>query len=141
MGAFELHGQVIGTIRVVPMHSGLTLTEMLLAQGNTSVPVSQGERWEVGRLVLDPEFRSDPDTLRQCLFLALSYLTEHSQANDLYASCSHVLGRLYRRFGFTAFASDVLLAGTEKKYTLIHGVASEVLRALGAKRGPHGAVH
>jgi hypothetical protein len=44
-----------------------------------------------------------------------------------------VLSRLYRRFGFSAFARDVVLNGTEKSYTLIHGHAPQVLEALAAK--------
>lgn len=112
------------------MGDGLTLTETLLAQ-STCPPISLGDgRWEVGRLVLAPEYRSDPDALKRCLFLSLSYLCRHSEAKNLYASCSHVLSRLYRRFGFSAFAKDVLLEGTEKSYTLIHGYAPQVLNAL-----------
>lgn len=112
------------------MHFGLTLTEALLAQADSPAVQLQEGSWEVGRLVLAPEFRSDPDALKRCLFLSLSYLCRHSQARDLYASCSHVLGRLYRRFGFSALAKDVVLQGTDKSYTLIHGYAPRVLEAL-----------
>ena len=80
--------------------------------------------------MLAPEYRSDPDALKRCLFLSLSYLSRHTEAHDLYATCSHVLSRLYRRFGFTAFAKDVVLAGTEKSYTLIQGYAAQVLDSL-----------
>lgn len=119
------------------MDRGLTLTEALLGQtGTTEIPAREGG-WEVGRLVLAEAYRSDPDALKRCLFLALSYLCAHTPAENLYASCSHVLSRLYRRFGFTAFAKDVLLHGTQKSYTLIHGRAPEVLDALaGGSRGP-----
>jgi hypothetical protein len=41
-----------------------------------------------------------------------------------------VLSRLYRRFGFAAFARDVPLPGTGKSYTMISGAAPEVSRAL-----------
>lgn len=112
------------------MGISLTLTDTLLAQpGSPRVCLGKGS-WEVGRLVLAPEYRSDPDALKRCLFLSLSYLCRHAEAQNLYASCSHVLGRLYRRFGFTVFARDVLLEGTEKSYTLIQGYAPEVLNAL-----------
>jgi hypothetical protein len=115
---------------VVPIGAGLTLTETLLGQpGSPQVPMVKGS-WEVGRLVLAPEYRSDPDALKRCLFLSLSYLSSHTEAHDLYATCSHVLSRLYRRFGFAAFAKDVILEGTEKSYTLIHGRATHVLEAL-----------
>jgi len=124
---------MIGTIRVVPMRDGLTLTETLLAQSPALWPVLPRSSWEVGRLVLAPEYRSDPDALTRCLYLSLDYLCRHADAQNLYASCSHVLSRLYRRFGFSAFARDVVLAGTQKSYTLIHGQAIGVLEALAAK--------
>lgn len=124
---------MIGTIRVVPMQRGLTLTETLLGQSNELLPVRPPGSWEVGRLVLAPEYRSDAESLKRCLYLSLSYLCRHADAQNLYASCSHVLSRLYRRFGFSAFAKDVVLNGTQKSYTLIHGHAAQVLEALTAK--------
>ncbi|HEX9719332.1 MAG TPA: N-acetyltransferase [Ramlibacter sp.] len=131
----------------MPIGSGLTLTETLLAQpASPRVTMGKGS-WEVGRLVLAPEYRSDPDALKRCLFLSLSYLSRHTEAHDLYATCSHVLSRLYRRFGFTAFAKDVVLAGTEKSYTLIQGYAAQVLDSLAgvkpdkARIVPAGASH
>lgn len=118
------------------MQGGLTLTETLLAQSDTLLPALPKASWEVGRLVLAPEYRSDPEALTRCLFLSLSYLCRHADAQNLYASCSHVLSRLYRRFGFSAFARDVVLSGTQKSYTLIHGDAPGVLEALAAKAAP-----
>lgn len=116
------------------MDRGLTLTETLLAQTTPRDALLSAGCWEVGRLVLAPEYRSDPEALKRCLFLALSYLCNRTEAPNLYASCSHALGRLYRRFGFSALASGVVLEGTEKSYTLIHGHAAQVLNALASKR-------
>ncbi|AEG93109.1 hypothetical protein Rta_20160 [Ramlibacter tataouinensis TTB310] len=87
----------------------------------------------MGRLVLAPEHRSDVDALRHCLHLALQYACTHRQVDDLYASCTHVLGRLYRRFGFNAFAKDVPLSGTEKRYTLICGGSTGVAASLSGR--------
>lgn len=92
------------------------------------------DAWEVGRLVLAPEYRSGQDVLKRCLYLTLEYLCNHWEVNNLYASCSHVLSRLYRRFAFTAHSKDVPLKGTEKIYTLIHGHPASVLAALGTDR-------
>jgi hypothetical protein len=117
------------------MDRGLTLTEALLGQAGSPQVSLQPGSWEVGRLVLAAEYRSDPDALKRCLYLALSYLCSNTEAQYLYASCSHVLGRLYRRFGFSAFGKDVLLEGTEKNYTLIHGNAPQVLDALAGRKG------
>jgi len=112
----------------------LTLTETLMTQHpSLEVPLGGG-CWEVGRLVLLPEYRTDVDALRHCLHIALQYACAHTQVDSLHATCTHVLSRLYRRFGFVAFARDVLLLGTEKTYTLIQGSSPRVLTALsGAK--------
>lgn len=130
MFAFDLDGEVIGTIRIVPMGLQLTLTETLLEQLGPDARALESSDWEVGRLVLAAEYRSDVNALRHCLSLALSYACAHTRINNLYASCTHVLSRLYRRFAFTAFARDVALPGTGKAYTLICGYARQVSKAL-----------
>lgn len=139
VGAFERAGRLIGTIRLVPMGLGLTLTDTLLEQLGPQAPTHHGTCWEVGRLVLDEAHRSDVDALRRCLFLSLDYACSLTQVDNLYASCTHVLGRLYRRFAFSSFAADVPLAGTDKRYTLIHGHASQVLASLSG--GPRVTAH
>lgn len=108
----------------------LTLTENLLAHLGQDAPAQTSGDWEVGRLVLAPEYRSDVDALRHCLYIALQYACANARVDYLYASCTHVLGRLYRRFGFTVFAKEVPLAGTQKSYTLIRGASAEVARGL-----------
>jgi N-acyl-L-homoserine lactone synthetase len=128
---FELGGEWIGTIRIVPLGHQLTLTEKLLPQLGAQAPHVAPTDWEVGRLVLAPEHRSDVDALRHCLLLALDYACKHTQVDHLYATCTHVLSRLYRRFGFTAFAKEVPLQGTDKAYTLIRGASHAVAAALG----------
>jgi hypothetical protein len=89
----------------------------------------------VGRLVLAPEYRSDVDALRHCLLLALDYACSHARVDNLFATCTHVLSRLYRRFGFSVFAKDVPLIGTSKIYTLIRGKSGEVAAGLGGGAG------
>ncbi len=112
------------------MGHNLTLTETLLDQLGAVAPPREDNDWEVGRLVLAPEFRSDVDALRRCLFLSLDYASTNAKVHNLYASCTHVLARLYRRFSFSPFAAGVPLAGTEKVYTLIRGHAPQVLNTL-----------
>lgn len=128
--AFELAGDLIGTIRIVPMGYRLTLTEALLQQLGPQAPDAVTGDWEVGRLVLAPEHRSDVEALRHCLSLAIIHARHHASIGYLYASCTHVLSRLYRRFAFTAFARDVPLPGGDKSYTLIRGGATQVSMAL-----------
>jgi predicted GNAT family N-acyltransferase len=119
------------------MGYGLTLTDTLLDQLGAQAPaLAESGDWEVGRLVLAPEYRSDVDALRHCLHLALEYARTHARVDRLFASCDPVLSRLYRRFAFTAFAKDVLLAGTSKSYTLISGSLDGVGRALAGDSAP-----
>ena len=112
------------------MGYGLTLTDTLLEQLGPQAPAVEAGDWEVGRLVLAPEYRSDVNALRHCLHLALDYARTHAPVDRLFAACNPVLSRLYRRFAFTAFAREVPLSGTPKSYTLISGSSQVVARAL-----------
>lgn len=85
--------------------------------------------WEVGRLVLAPEFRAGPDQLKRCLFLTLEHLVDTTDIGNLFASCTALLSRLYRRFGFTVLVKDAAI-GPEGTYSLIHGEVPTVFRAL-----------
>jgi len=135
---FELDGELIGTIRIVPMGHGLTLTEELLPQLGADAPSPMHGDWEVGRLVVAPDYRSDIDTLRQCMHQSLVYGCRQARVARLYATCTHVLSRLYRRFGFTAYARDVPLRDTGKAYTMISGPANTVSQFLsGQPARPH----
>lgn len=87
------------------------------------------QSWEVGRLVLGPQYRSGPESLKRCLFLTLVHLIEHTEVENLFASCTPVLSRLYRRFGFNVLVKNVAEDG-EGTYSLIHGTVPDVLRAL-----------
>lgn len=132
---FDLHGELIGTARIVPMGFGLTLTETLIEQLGPDAPaVGEGD-WEVGRLVLAPAYRTDVGALGHCLYLSLEYVRSHGRVDRLFAACTHVLSRLYRRFAYHPFARDVPLAGTSKRYTLISGCADEISRTIGPQGG------
>ncbi|HXD40280.1 MAG TPA: hypothetical protein VN649_06940 [Ramlibacter sp.] len=90
------------------------------------------DSWEMGRLVISPEFRSGQEALRRCLLLSLSFLHDRAPVANLHATCTHALARLYRRIGFEVIATDVPLHGTSKSYTLIHGPFSRVMASLRA---------
>lgn len=90
----------------------------------------QEQSWEVGRLVLGPQYRSGPESLKRCLFLTLVHLIEHTDVKNLFASCTPVLGRLYRRFGFQVAVKEVARDPEGTSYALIHGTVTGVLRAL-----------
>jgi hypothetical protein len=128
-------GQTIGTIRLIPMTVGLAPCEKLLDRHEVPWELRQ-ESWEVGRLVLGQRYRSGPESLKRCLFLTLVHLIEHTNVENLFASCTPLLSRLYRRFGFDVLVKDASCDG-QGSYHLIHGTVPEVLRALagtGAER-------
>src|SRR6185369_1926413 len=112
--AFEVRGKIVGTVRAVPMCHGLTLAEKLLLQVNPDPGPMLDDSWEMGRLVISPEFRSGQEALRRCLLLSLSFLHDRAPVANLHATCTHALARLYRRIGFEVIATDVPLHGTSK---------------------------
>jgi len=119
---------------MMPLRYGLTLTEQLLKAASPQSLANWPNSWDAGRLVVAPEYRVGQEVLRQCLHLTLSDLIETTPIQHVLVSCTHVLSRLYRRFGFTSFAQQVPLAGTEKCYTLIHGEVADVAQALDPSR-------
>jgi len=63
------------------------------------------------------------------LFLTLLYLVRTRDIQNLFAACTPVLSRLYRRFGFTVIVKSAC-EGAAEPFSLIHGVVPTVLRAL-----------
>lgn len=120
----------MGTIRAVPMRHGLTLAEQLLEQAIDDPGDLLEDSWEMGRLVIGPSYRGEAESLRRCLYLALSFLNDEAPARNLHAACTPTLARLYRRFGFETVAQSVPLRGTDKSYSLIHGSLDRVLGEL-----------
>jgi hypothetical protein len=110
------------------MNQGLAPCEKLLARHGIDSELRQ-ESWEVGRLVVGLKYRSGPESLKRCLFLTLVHLIEHTDVENLFASCTPVLSRLYRRFGFNVLVKDAS-RDAEGCYSLIHGTVPDVLRAL-----------
>lgn len=110
------------------MDQGLAPCEKLVEQHGISPELLQ-DSWEVGRLVLGPQYRSGPESLKRCLFLTLVHLIEHNEVENLFASCTPLLSRLYRRFGFNVVVKDASQS-SEGSYSLIHGTVPNVLRAL-----------
>lgn len=110
------------------MTQGLAPCEKLVRTHGLDAGLLEG-CWEVGRLVLAPQYRSGPEALKRCLFLTLVHLIEHTDVQNLFASCTPLLSRLYRRFGFTVVVKDAAV-DAEGTYSLIHGNVASVLRAL-----------
>lgn len=110
------------------MNQGLAPCEPLVARHNIDEMLCS-RAWEVGRLVLASRYRSGPDALKRCLYLTLVYLLANTDVENLFASCTPVLSRLYRRFGFSVAVKDAS-CDAEGSYSLIHGTVPSVLRAL-----------
>lgn len=130
VGAFVRYGEYVGTIRYLPMNEGLAPCDQL-AHRHDIDPDLLDSSWEVGRLVLAPQYRSGPEALKRFLFLTLVDLLEHTPVDNLFASCTPVLSRLYRRFGFTVLVKEAS-HDAQGSYSLIHGAVPAVLRALAA---------
>ena len=111
------------------MDRGLAPCEKLLSRQSILPATHYEAPWEVGRLVLAPQYRSGPEALKRCLFLTLVYLMRTHEIQNLYASCSPLLSRLYRRFGFSVVMKDAC-EEPDGRYSLIHGSVPAVLAAL-----------
>lgn len=110
------------------MGKGLSSLEDLLRERGAGALAARGN-WEFGRLVLDPAYRAGPELLSRCIFLAVSLLVRDHACGYAFASCTPVLSRLYRRFGFSVLANDVRVPGEEKPYHLIQAAIPDVLEA------------
>jgi hypothetical protein len=111
------------------MDRGLAPCEEIL-QRQSLLPAHMYEgSWEVGRLVLAPEYRSGAEALKRCLLLTFMYLFEATNIKNGFAMCNPVLGRLYRRFGFSVLVKEAW-EGPTGSFSLIHGSVPAVLSAL-----------
>ncbi len=110
------------------MTDGLAPCEKLLERHDIAAELRE-ESWEVGRLVLASRYRSGPESLKRCLFLTLLHLIDNTDVENLFASCTPLLSRLYRRFGFEVVVKDAS-RDASGSYHLIHGTVPDVLRGL-----------
>ena len=123
-------GAVIGTIRLIPMDRGLAPCEAILQRQSLLGAEYYESSWEVGRLVIAPQYRSGAETLKRCLFLTLLFLVRTTSIQNGFAMCHPALSRLYRRCGFSVVVKEVMTESTAEPMSLIHGRASTVLLAL-----------
>lgn len=115
------------------MGRGLAPCEDIVA-GAGLPPDMLSDGWEVGRLVLAPEYRSNGEVLKTCLMLTFAQFLEVTARANAYATCTPVLGRLYRRFGFQVVQKEACRKDGEP-YSLIHGTVDSVRQAILAARG------
>jgi hypothetical protein len=111
------------------MNQGLAPCEALL-NGQSLLPAHcYDASWEVGRLVLDPQYRAGPELLKRCLFVTLVHLLRTTAIENVFAVCNPILARLYRRLGCSVIVKDAC-EGAEQSLSLIHGKVNAVLQAL-----------
>jgi hypothetical protein len=134
VGGFEWRGQFIGSIRFIPIGQGLAPCETILP-GARLAPELLTDGWEVGRLVLAPEYRSNAEILKTCLLLTFMQFLDVTERANAYATCTPALGRLYRRFGFTVLQKEACRIDGEP-YSLIHGTVESVREAIARARAP-----
>ena len=79
--------------------------------------------------MLAPEYRSNAEILKTCLLLTFRQFLEVTPRANAFATCTPVLGRLYRRFGFTVLVREAVQKEGEP-YALIHGTVDSVRRAI-----------
>ncbi len=125
--AISLDDRLIATIRVVPTGYGLTLTEKVWGNVTSNREMFGAGSFEVGRLIAAPEYRR-ADLLPKYLGLALSELIQRDDVQYLHASCSVLMARLYRRFGFTT--ERVIQGENGLQHALIYGKVLDVAKAL-----------
>jgi predicted GNAT family N-acyltransferase len=111
------------------MNQGLAPCEAVLGQQSLLPAHLYEDSWEIGRLVIGPQYRQGYDTVKKCLHLTLLHLVRTVQIKNGFALCNPVLGRLYRRFGFTVVVKNAW-EGATGSFSLIHGSVSDVLNAL-----------
>ncbi len=125
--AVYLAGNPVATVRAIPSGHGVTLAEKSWgAVTKDRVEYGNGS-WEIGRLIVAPEHRS-AELLSTCLALALKELIKASEAKYLHASCSPLMARLYRRFGFATEKS--IQGDSGMQHALIYADIGSVERAL-----------
>lgn len=125
--AFYLGNEVVATIRAVPFGHGVTLAEKSWNDVTEGKARYEEHSWEIGRLIVAPRHRS-AELLAKCLAIGLHELIKACEARYLHASCSPLMARLYRRYGFK---TEKLIPGNHGlQHALIHAEVVDVLRAL-----------
>ncbi len=131
--AIRLDEVLIATIRFIPFGHGVTLAEKRWAEATCSKEGFGARSWEVGRLIVAPEHRSMP-LLRACLALSIQELLKATDAQYLHASCSPLMARLYRCFGFVT--EKTIQGENGPQHVLIRASMGDVVRALGVVPAP-----
>lgn len=110
------------------MGRGLAPCEEILA-GADLPPELLSHGWEVGRLVLAPEYRSNAEILKTCLLQTFRQFLAVTDRANAFATCTPALSRLYRRFGFSVVMKEAVQKDGEP-YALIHGTVESVRNAI-----------
>ena len=93
--------------RILPINKNLTTTERLLKDNNIIPIVYNKSNWEIGRLVLQKEYRGIKNLIN-CLYLTAQYLIDNTNIEYIFASCSYKMTKIYKKFGFVGIGKKYL---------------------------------
>lgn len=126
---FQTGHTSIGTIRYVPLGEDLTLIEKIRVMGNYH-HLDIADAWEVGRLVLLPDYRS-LSILKKCCGDTIDWLTRHTTIKVMWGACDPKLVPLYTRMGFERVSDKIIMPGSPgKTFVLIQGKMDKVIEKL-----------
>ena len=134
VAAFYRSGELIGTLRLLPLGFGLAPCERGLEGEDLPEQILENS-CEIGRLVLAREHRDDSKTLLSCLQLMFQYVTTHTRYRNGIGVCGDRLARLYRKFGATPIVRNSNCAGMN----LVH-CSLATIRAAFAERAEYTVV-
>jgi predicted GNAT family N-acyltransferase len=120
--------RIVASARAVPTGYGLTAAERLLQR----VPFDASDlgrgSWEIGRLVMEREERSQC-MLQECLAACLEEFIRHEHVRHVHASTSTpAMARLWRRLGMRTLVTGVGMSG--RRYALVHAPVETLMAAL-----------
>jgi hypothetical protein len=122
--------RVMATLRFVQTGRGLTGAERLHQREPFDSEILGQGSWEIGRVIMAPEDRH-PETLFQCMRVALLGLLELQDVRRFHATTTLPMARLWRRFGMRTVLTTAGESGT--RYALVHGLVEDAAGALGVK--------
>jgi hypothetical protein len=124
---FFLAEEVVGTLRLVPLSSGLAPSGPTLKAWSVE-PELLEKGCEISRLVMDTDSHNS-SVLKQCLRLAFEYTKKWTSFENGFAVCQHRLARLYRKYGAAVMVPNAWPL-PNGPYALVHCNLASIAEAL-----------
>jgi predicted GNAT family N-acyltransferase len=119
---------IIGTLRLIRMGYGLTITEKIIKEQEIEYPNLKNS-WEGGRLILVKKNRNQKNML-YFISLALKWLIDDRNADYIFAHCPAALGRIYKKFGFKIISKNLNIPHYKRKYVIISESTSKIAKII-----------